>query len=235
MAVNDLMDTKEERPAYVRFEVRAVKDPKASLKAGHYKSMDVDYVLVSALGSTDFMPKKAAKWFVEVEKSVERSRIPRKHLDLYREIYARWKTGQEPPVDGTSVKDWNALSPSQCENMLRCGIRTIEDMAQATEEGMRHIGAGALDLKNKANAWLQAGSDHGPLIEETAALKKENVQLKGTIQSLQDQIERFTIQSDAQKEPEPHNQILAEQYQSKFGKPPHHRMKDSTILKALQE
>jgi len=246
MAVNDLMENKEERPAYIRFEIRAVKDPQATMKAGHYKSRDVDYVLVSALGSTDFMPKKAAKWFTEVEKSVERGRIPMQHLELYREIYARWKKGQEPPVNGTSIKDWNALSPSQCANMFRCGIKTIEDMAQLPAEGMKHIGAGALDLKNKANAWLQSGKDNGPLIEELAALKKQNEQLQGSLKSLQDQINRFRVQSDAQKEyvPMDHSpQTFAPtvddppevRYEAKFGKPPHHRMKTETILKALQE
>jgi septal ring factor EnvC (AmiA/AmiB activator) len=108
---------------------------------------------------------------------------------------------------------------------------------------------GAHDLKNKARAWLQAAKDHGPLTMQIASLEKENDQLKGTIQSLQDQIKRFEIRMDAQdgeannlQQPYPSSmenvgleKTPAELYEEKFGKKPHHLMKPETILKKLQE
>jgi len=203
MSVNDILVESEDRPSYVRFEVRAVKDPQASLKAGHYVSMDEDWALISALGSTDVVPKKAEKWFDIVETNVKRGREPAKHLDMYREIYDRWKRGLEAPVNGTSVKDWNTLSPAQCDNLISVGLRTIEDVAQAPDDAMRKYGLGMQDLKQRANAWLQAAKDHGPLIEEVAQLKNQNKQLEGTINSLQEQIKRFEIRMDAQDDENP--------------------------------
>jgi len=256
MSIGDIQLSEEDRPSYVKFEVRAVKDGPASLAAGHYVSKDEEWALISALGSTDIVPKKAEKWFDIVQANVTRGREPAKHLDMYREIYNRWKKGLEPPLDGTSVRNWNALSPAQCDNLINVGLRTIEDVAQAPDDSMRRYGMGIQDLKNKAKAWLQAAKDHGPLTEENAQLKIENSQLKGTIESLQDQIKRFEIRLNAQDgetpvKPWPKDTVWEperdvpiggfiqpspkEQYIAKFGKPPHHRMKESTIIEKLQE
>jgi septal ring factor EnvC (AmiA/AmiB activator) len=202
---------------------------------------------------------------VSVEKNVRAGRIPQKHLDLWKESYRLWQDGQEPPVDGTPIKDWSSISPAQCKNLLNAGCRSVEDLAQANDEAMRRLGMGANDLKNKARAWLQAAKDHGPLTMQIASLEKENDQLKGTIQSLQDQIKRFEIRMDAQDNetnqkaswevtdiPAPESGVLkettipnpearydteslADRYFQKFGKKPHHLMKQETILKKLQE
>jgi len=252
MSIGDIQLEKEDRPSYVKFEIRAVKDGPASLAAGHYVSKDEEWALISALGSTDIVPKRAEKWFDIVEANVSRGREPAKHLDMYREIYNRWKKGLDAPLNGSSLKNWNALSPAQCENLINVGLRTIEDVAQAPDEAMRRYGLGIQDLKNKAKAWLQAAKDHGPLAEEVTQLKSQNKQLQGTIDSLQDQIKRMEIALEAKDAEEPvrplpslKDQYMSEfgkppaspkdQYIAKFGKPPHHRMKESTIIEKLQE
>ena len=195
MSVNDLA-AKEDRPAYVRFEIRAVKDPEASLKAGHYVSKDQEWVAVSILGSTDIYRQKAEKWFAKVEKNVENGRTPLRHLELYRQVYENWKKGIEAPLDGTSVKDWNALSPAQCENLIKSGMRTIEDVANPTPEAVKRYGMGFQELKHKANAWLQAATDQGIVAEELAASKRKIEQLEGTIESLQNKIKLMETQEE---------------------------------------
>jgi len=291
MSVGEILERDENRPAYVRFERRAVTDSQKTLSEGHHVAKDEDYALITPPYSKDVVEKKVAAWFVSVEKNVRAGRIPQKHLDLWKESYRRWQDGQEPPVDGTPIKDWSSISPAQCKNLLNAGCRSVEDLAQANDEAMRRLGMGANDLKNKARAWLQAAKDHGPLTMQIASLEKQNEQLKGTIESLQDQIKRFEIRMDAQdgevskedeykgyegydnlnitkddimpgttpqeieerhaetmrkaesgvwspKEPSElvvQEKSPAERYLEKFGKKPHHLMKEATILKKLQE
>jgi len=267
MSVGDILERDEERPAYVRFELRAVKDNEASLKAGHYVSKDEEIVLIMPPYSKDCHENTVPRWLPQLDREVNNGRIPIKHKELWLEIYARWKKGLEPPVNGTSVKDWNAISPAQCQNLINAGCRSIEDLAQVNDEGMRRIGMGANDLKNKAKAWLQAAKDHGPLTEEVTQLKNQNKQLEGTISSLQEQIKRFEIRMDAQDGESINEQAILENavkrdafhdtppvseelpaytekererdlagmYFQKFGKKPHHLMKEATILKKLQE
>jgi len=253
MSVGDILERDEDRPAYVRFERRAVKDSEATLKTGHYVARNEDYALVTPPYSKDVVEKKVASWFDSVDQNVRSGRVPQKHFDLWKESYKRWLSGQDAPVDGTSVKDWSSISPAQCQNLINAGCRTIEDLAQANDEAMRRLGMGSNELKNKAKAWLQAAKDHGPLTEEVTQLKNQNKQLEGTIESLQEQIKRFEIRMDAQDgEMDPITTELATDadialleefdiqdiksaYKAKFGEFPHHRMKDETILKKLQE
>ena len=253
MSVGEIMERDEDRPAFVRFESVAVHDAQASLKAGHYVSKDEDHVFVKPPYSKDEYENTAIAWFSNVERNVKNGRTPVKHLEFWKASYERFKEGKETPIDGTPVRDWNALSPAQCKNLISAGCRTIEDMAQANDEALRRIGMGALDLKNKAKAWLQAAKDHGPLVNEVASLKNENDHLKGSVESLQEQITLLSRQLDAKERPnevanmpdiQPTERISvddilektpAEQYEEKFGKPPHHRMLEETILQKLKE
>jgi len=267
MSVGDILERDEDRPAYVRFERRAVKDSEATLKTGHYVARNEDYALVTPPYSKDVVEKKVASWFDSVDQNVRSGRVPQKHFDLWKESYKRWLSGQDAPVDGTSVKDWSSISPAQCQNLINAGCRTIEDLAQANDEAMRRLGMGSNELKNKAKAWLQAAKDHGPLTEEVTQLKNQNKQLEGTISSLQEQIKRFEIRMDAQDGESINEQAILENavkrdafhdtppvseelpaytekererdlagmYFQKFGKKPHHLMKEATILKKLQE
>lgn len=188
MSVGELLEREVDRPAYIRFEVRAVPDAEATLAAGHHVSKDVNYVLVTPPYSKDCVEKKADTWFAQKELDVKNGRVSPKHLAMWKESYERWKNGLEPPLDGTSVKEWNAISPAQCKNLISAGCRTIEDVAAVNDEGLKRIGIGGIDLKNKAKAWLQAAKDHGPLVNEVTHLKRENEQLKGSVEALTEQI-----------------------------------------------
>ncbi len=109
------------------------------------------------------------------------------------------------------------------------------------------IGPGAIDLKNKAIAWLGELKDKGANTMEIAALKGENESLKGSVATLERQVKTL-MEALGKNEP----QTLEEQtnginaadileddpralYEKKFGKPPHHRMKTETIEAALKE
>ena len=262
MSVGEILERDEDRAAYVRFERIAVKDNEASLKDGFYKSKDQDMIYVTPPYSKDEYTSKVDVFFQKKEGDVRSGRIPQKHLELWKEAYAHWRKGQEPPLDGTDVRNWAVISPAQAKNMISAGCRTIEDLAQANDEALRRLGMGGNDLKNKAKAWLQAAKDHGPLTEEISQLKNQNKQLQGTIDSLQDQIKRFEIRMDAQ-EGEGRTGIgeidlsstinisdaaptankdegkvpydLAGKYYQKYGKTPDGRWTDATILKKLNE
>ncbi len=253
MSVGEIMERDEDRPAFVRFESVAVHDAQASLKAGHYVSKDEDHVFVKPPYSKDEYENTAIAWFSNVERNVKNGRTPVKHLEFWKASYERFKEGKETPIDGTPVRDWNALSPAQCKNLISAGCRTIEDMAQANDEALRRIGMGAVELKKKAKVWLQAAKDHGPIVGQVTSLQKKNEQLEGTVESLQEQITLLSRQLDAKERPnevanmpdiQPTERISAddilektpaEQYEEKFGKPPHHRMLEKTILQKLKE
>lgn len=262
MSVGELK-REEDRPAMVRFETRAVEDKVASRESGGVIYKDVDWVMVTPPYSKDCFESKAKTWFETVEKNVRNGRTPPEWRDHWKKTYENWKKGEEAPINGTSVKNWSAITKAQCKTLLIANIFTIEDLAIANDEGVRRLGMGGVDLKNKARAYVQATKDTGPLVMENAALKKQVDQQEVTISNLTEKIEIMGQRLEAmQSQPLQEVEISAsdildvegpemvtppvdippipkisiqDQYIAKFGKKPHHLMKEATILRKLAE
>lgn len=256
MAVGDILD-REERPAMIRFEKRSIEDKLASREAGQIVYKDVDFVLVTPPYSKDIVEHKVERWFEQVDKNVRNGKVPREHRDYWHKCYEKFKRDEAMPLNGTSIKNWPAITPAQTATCLAANIHTIEDLAAVNDQGIRRLGMGAMELKNKAKAYVQAAKDTGPLVMENAALKRENEILTATVENLRSKLEdvsnRFEavtshpiteVHSDITAddlridfEPpvieKPVEMTLAEKYEQKFGKKPHHRMKEETIKKQL--
>ena len=251
-AVGEALDRKD-RPAYVKFERLAVEDKAASLAAGHYVARDVDYANITPPYSKDVFKIKVKQWFDDLEMQVRNDRIPRAWVDTYKKAYQAFQNGQEAPLNGTAIKGWGVISPAQQETLVRLNVLTVEDLAAVNDEGLKRIGMGAMDLKNKAIGWLSQLNDKGPLTQEIAALKAENSQLNSTIATLVRQVEELramvkstpvldnvepltqNITAAAILDDEPLDRdALVQKHIEKFGKPPHHMAKAETIAKALE-
>jgi len=238
-AVNDRKD----KPSWVRFERREKEDTPATIAAGRYIPKDVDYALITAPYSRDVFHAKVSDWMASLEVEKANGRVTQEWIDHYKKLYNAWKTGQELPLNGTPIKGWGVLSPSQQRLVIDIGVLTVEDLATINDEGMKRIGMGALELKNKANGWIAQLKDKGPLTVEIAAVKKENANLSSQVATMQKQIEQLTAMIKMPDAPQiaevqvSDEDVLgspAELYEQKFGKPPHHRMKPESILAALK-
>lgn len=179
------MDMKEDRPAWVQFEVRAVERRN---EAGESIKVDVDFALVTPPYSKDCVELIAEEWLKQCDVDVSAGRLPNTWRDQWKAAYKAWKEGQEPPVNGTPLKGWPMLSPAQLQNLLHMGLRAVEDVAGMNDEGMRRYGMGALDLKNKATAFLKAQSGPAKVASENAALKVKVDDQANTIAILQEKL-----------------------------------------------
>lgn len=66
----------EARPPYVMFETRAVEDRAASLEKGHYVTRDVDYAIITPMGSKDRTERVIKEWFDQLQQQVAEGRFP---------------------------------------------------------------------------------------------------------------------------------------------------------------
>lgn len=258
MSVNDLQD-REERPPYVRFETRSVQNKKESIRLGRFIADDVDYVLITPPNSRDLVHHKVDYWFSLCQQNIQNKRIQPAWVDNWRKMYEMWKQGQEIPENGTSVKNWPAITPAQCKNMISAGVRTIEDMAACNDESLKRLGMGATELRNKARAYLKSAVDHGPVVEQNAKLIKDNERLQGQVDLLVEKLRLLSVQAEGQAVPRETEEFinvsdimesptverfaidpvytdeeLVNAYTEKFGKKPHHRMKMETIRESLK-
>lgn len=190
MSVGEL-SSREERPAYVRFERRPVEDKVASVAQGRYVARDVDFALITPPYSKDCVEHKVDKWFAENDRKVRIGRMPKEWAKMYRDAYQLWLDGQEIPEQGTPIKGWGLISPAQQEMLIRINCRTVEDLAAINDEGMKRIGMGALELKNKAVNWLRTLKDHGPLAMQVTTLETENKLLREQVGTLVKKVEQL--------------------------------------------
>lgn len=182
---------KDGKPAFVSFSTVARQLVKESELQGRYVARDVDMVTLRQIGSTDSVMFKVEDWLKQNKIDVAQGRLPQTHMEAYAESYRRWKLGQEIPVEGTPIKTWPAITPAQVETLLRIGVRTVEDLSRLSDEGLSKVGMGAIDLKNKAKAWIAAGNDKGKLAQDMTILQRENANMKSTIDRLTEQIEEL--------------------------------------------
>lgn len=184
----DDISEREERPAYVQFETRTAEDKPATLAQGRYVAREFEVVKVTPAYSKDSIEFKVSSWLADIDRNLRDGRISEKWAEYWRESYKRWKDGQELPLIGTPIRGWGVISPSQQETLIRMNCKTVEDLAAVTEEGMRRMGMGALDLKNKAQAWLKSMADHGGSTLKIASLEQENAVLKVSIETLEKKV-----------------------------------------------
>jgi hypothetical protein len=175
------MDLQKDMPAWVRFEMRGVEDRGATIANGHYTERDIEMALITPPYSKDCVEKEVKDWLVELDDHVRNNRMPQGWADGYKAKYKAWKSGQEIPEDGIPIKGWTMISPAVQTNLLAIGVRTVESLSKMNDEGMKRYGMGALDLKNRANAWLKAAKNVAPVAQENAALKAEVADLKSKI------------------------------------------------------
>lgn len=246
MSVGQTSDRKD-RPAYVRFERVSIEDKAATIRDKQYRARDVDMALITAPYTRDTFKQEVPDWLAQVEQDARNERIPPDWPELYRKAYEAWQRGEELPPNGTPIKGWGVISPAQQDILIRMHVLTVEDCAQMNDEGLRRFGMGAMEVRNKADAWLKQTNDKGPLTIEMAAIKSQNASLLSEVETLKRQVAELVsaLKTNASvNNPAPAAEIISAAdlldedptpaYIKKFGKPPHHRMTRETIRKHVE-
>lgn len=195
------------RPPFVSFERRAVEDRAESIRQGKYMTRDVDFIVVVPHGSAGKLSIEEVyeEWLAKIRPLagvdirapgamsdtplMAASRFPYEWLEKIERAYAAWKSGQELPIEGTPIENWPVLSPAQLVNCRSINIRTVEELAVATDDAVGRIGIGGIALRQRARDWLEAlKSDAGKVSGEMEALKVENASLQQRLQELEDRL-----------------------------------------------
>jgi hypothetical protein len=191
------MNIREQRPSYVVFERKGVEDRAASLAQGRYMEKNIDFAIITPIGSKDRIPREVNDWFKTLDQQAREERIPKEWPTQYRAAYEAWKRGEEIPLQGTPVKGWAVLSPAQQANVISANVLTVEDLAQINDEGIKRIGMGALELRDKAIAWLKSAAGHGVATQENAALHARIRQLEANTEVLVGQVRDLRAENES--------------------------------------
>lgn len=88
--------------------------------------------------------------------------------------YRAWKAGNEIPEDGTPLGAWPALDQDQAAALRTVGFRTVEDVANATENQLARPPLPQMrDLQRQAKLFLD-GRGKAELEEKLRRLEEQN-------------------------------------------------------------
>jgi len=209
------MQPQDNSPPFVKFEARAIPDPKASKEKGYFVGKDVDVIIIIPRGSGGKLTVEEAydKWLARVKDAPFRhelrtgdagtpmasARFPDEWIEKIEKAYKAWKAGQALPEEGTPLLQWGIPSPAQREKLLSLHIFTVEQLAEATEEALHNFGMGGRDLRQRARDYLAVTQNQGAKVAaEMAELRKANEDQQTQIQALLARLERM----DAAKPPD---------------------------------
>lgn len=168
----------EEKPPFVRFELRSFEDRNASIEAGHPVYTDKVLALITPRGSKDIHEELAEDWFPKMRQEVKEERFPAEWLQQYETLYKNYKLGIETPEDGLSLRNWPGILPAQLRVCHAIHIYTVEQLAAANEEAILSLGMGGRSLRDKAKEYLSAAAGPGAHAAKIVALQQQNEELQ---------------------------------------------------------
>jgi hypothetical protein len=120
-------------------------------------------------------------------------RIEQRDMQEYPELYARFKAGSEPVTEGTPLAEWAMMSGSALRELNYLGFKTVEQLANATDEVKRKIGP-LSKLVSMAKDWLEAAnSDQNDVVKLKQQLAAETAKRE----RLEEKLELFLQRIEA--------------------------------------
>jgi hypothetical protein len=106
------------------------------------------------------------------------------HKEQFPKQYARFKEGLKDVVEGTPLKMWPVINRSQVKEAEYFEVRSVEQLAELSDNICKRMGMGYMELRGKARAWLLSAKDSSVVTRQAA----ENDRLQAEIELLKTQI-----------------------------------------------
>lgn len=172
---------------YAKFYPKWKRNNFESEKQGREVGELKDYVMIICPGQ----PKSEVHQEVKAEHQAE-----------YPAEWAAYKAGKEQRINGTPIELLPGLETSRADSMKALYVHTIEQLAEASEPALRAIGMGALELQQRAKAFMQKNSTEAVQLREQLAAKDEQIaDLQTGLQQLKEQLQELTAQLLTKKKP----------------------------------
>ena len=156
----------------VTFYKRSVKQEDESIAAGRPIFKEFDFVRICVPGDN----------LTEIDTYANEShkqRFPRQWMHYQNQV------GNQEQIIGTPIEEWPLVSRSQADELKGIKFRTVEDVANCSDQQLQRIGmiAGMSphSFREKAKAFLNLANDSAEVSQREAelqALREENDKIK---------------------------------------------------------
>jgi hypothetical protein len=181
---------------HIEFYTQAQENPAESRKAGRPIFEDVEMVKIQVVGDpkcTMIAPAHSSS------KRHPETGAPWTYAEQFPEHYRYFKDNADQQLaSGTPLSEVPWLTAAKREELKALKILTVDGLALLDGAGLTRLGMGGRELKNKAQAWLDAAAGHAG----ESRLAEELAQRDAQIASLMEQMALLTAAAKVQ-EPEP--------------------------------
>ena len=182
----------------VTFYKRSVKQEDESIAAGRPIFKEFDFVRICVPGDN----------LTEIDTYAQEShkaRFPRQWAHYQNQV------GSQEQIIGTPIEEWTLISRSQADELKGIKFRTVEDVANCSDQQLQRIGmiAGMSPhgFREKAKQFLNLASETAEVAQKEAemqALREENAKIKAEtdakLSKMQEQMEAL-LAAVAEKTP----------------------------------
>lgn len=155
----------------IRFFVKPRQDPEASQKEGRPIFKDVEFITIMVPGDRNAAHTRPVRPADQVRFSKQ---------------YDHWKKTQSNDLLNGTPLDVLGLSLAQVEEYRYFGIRTVEQMADLRDDVTGRM-MGAVQLKQKAAAYLDIMKSEAPMKRVTAELETRDKEIATLKKAIEDQ------------------------------------------------
>jgi hypothetical protein len=181
----------------VTFYTEPVEDPVATRKEGRPIFKDEEFVFILIGGDPKSTLRAPAHASVDRDKATGQ---PRTYAQKFPEEYRFFKANEDQhQSSGTPLTEVPWLTAARREELKALKIFTVETLAGLDGTNLQRIGMGARELKNKAQAWLDAASGvavEGKLASELAARDEQIEAMQRQIAEMSAMIGKFDRDRD---------------------------------------
>jgi hypothetical protein len=137
-------------------------------------------------------------------------RIEPQDMHDYPELYARFKAGSEPVIEGTPLAEWPMMSGSAMRELQYLGFKTVEQLAAATDDVKRKLGPLSKFVK-LAKDWLEAANSTQ---NDVAKMKAQLEKAEARAAALEHKLELFMQRVEANEgiDLRPQRKAFAEEF-----------------------
>ena len=156
----------------VTFYKRSLEQKDESIAAGRPIFKEFDFVRIC-------VPGDALTEIDTYANNSHKARFPRQWMHYQNQV------GSQEQIIGTPIEQWPLITRSQAEELKGIKFRTVEDVANCSDQQLQRIGmiAGMSphSFREKAKAFLNLASDSAEVAQREAelqALREENDKIK---------------------------------------------------------
>jgi hypothetical protein len=207
----------------VKFYDMAKKLNYESEKAGRPIFKTVTHIHIITPGEKDDHDEEVK---FENDEARERGIDKKGYIKDYPKEWDAYTRKQEAPIEGTPIDQWPnpALDAARVAGLQALNIRTVEQLAELSDNGLTQVGMGARKLQNQAKTWLKAA--------EGAAVQNELVAIN---QKLENEIASLKAQFRAQFGDEPEEPKEVKPKAKRRGRPKGAKNKKKVSLETKTE